>query len=241
MPPGSHICSKAKHAIEIKNLHKAYSGTRAISDLSLNVPAGSFFGLLGPNGSGKTSTLRILATLASADSGEVLINGIDARKNPREVRKLIGYVGQEASIDKILTGAEHLRFTSDLHHLSSRERNRDRDLKNSGRTLQWDSSRAQFKNPLVPGKTIQKLISVVNANSHLRSYLENIIGKYCANEICYIFQLHFLLFLVVVVDSAGESFARTVPPLKLSSQLSVQNRSVYACHAVCAPNSSSWF
>lgn len=123
MSPESHICSKAKHAIEIKNLHKAYSGTRAISDLSLNVPAGSFFGLLGPNGSGKTSTLRILATLASADSGEVLINGIDARKNPREVRKLIGYVGQEASIDKILTGAEHLRFTSDLHHLSSRERN----------------------------------------------------------------------------------------------------------------------
>ena len=123
MSPEHHICSKANNAVEIKNLHKNYSGTRAISDLSLNIPAGSFFGLLGPNGSGKTSTLRILATLTSADSGEVLINGINVTNQPREVRKLIGYVGQEASIDKILTGAEHLRFTSDLHHLSNTERN----------------------------------------------------------------------------------------------------------------------
>ena len=94
MSPEHHICSKANNAVEIKNLHKNYSGTRAISDLSLNIPAGSFFGLLGPNGSGKTSTLRILATLTSADSGEVLINGINVTNQPREVRKLIGYVGQ---------------------------------------------------------------------------------------------------------------------------------------------------
>ena len=113
----NHESPRNRYAIQINHLRKAYKNIEAINGLSLKVPHGCFFALLGPNGSGKTSTLRILATLAAADSGSVIIDGIDAHKNPREVRKRIGYVGQEASIDKILTGEEHLRFTADLHHL----------------------------------------------------------------------------------------------------------------------------
>jgi len=104
-------------AISIKNLSKSYKNTQALNNLSLTIPHGCFYALLGPNGAGKSSLIRVLATLTGADSGEVLINGIDAFKDPREARTQIGYVAQESSLDKILTGYEHLTFTADLHHL----------------------------------------------------------------------------------------------------------------------------
>ena len=104
-------------AISIKNLSKSDKNTQALNNLSLNIPFGCFYALLGPNGAGKSSLIRILATLMGSDSGEVWINGIDALKKPREARTQIGYVAQESSLDKILTGYEHLIFTADLHHL----------------------------------------------------------------------------------------------------------------------------
>ncbi len=122
MPQNDCESPNNSYAIQIDSLRKTYKNIEAVNGLSLKVPHGCFFALLGPNGSGKTSTLRIMATLTSADSGCVIIDGIDAHKNPRELRKHIGFVGQEASIDKILTGEEHLRFTADLHHLSRRQR-----------------------------------------------------------------------------------------------------------------------
>ena len=109
--------------IELKDLVKTYGPVRALNGLNLNVPSGSLYGLLGPNGAGKSTALRILCTLLVPDSGKVLIGGQDALKETRNIRKLLGYVAQDVSIDKILTGRELLKFQSDLYHLPSKVQN----------------------------------------------------------------------------------------------------------------------
>ena len=109
--------------IELQRLCKAFPGgrasapVRALDHLSLSVPEGCLYGLLGPNGAGKTTALRILCTLLAPDAGSVWVAGIDALRQPRQVRRVLGYVAQEVAIDKILTGRELLAFQGDLHHL----------------------------------------------------------------------------------------------------------------------------
>ena len=103
--------------IQIKNLSKRYFDVSALKNININISKGSLFGLLGPNGAGKTTLLKILATLISPDDGTVEINEIDLVKKPRQIRELIGYVAQEISLDKILTGRELLDFQADLYHI----------------------------------------------------------------------------------------------------------------------------
>ena len=110
--------------IELRQLHKSYGTVTALRGLSLSVPEGCLFGLLGPNGAGKTTAIRILATLLSPDRGEVLVDGLDAIRHPRAVRRILGYVAQEVAIDKILTGRELLQLQGDLYHLMRDERDR---------------------------------------------------------------------------------------------------------------------
>ena len=109
--------------IVLDHLEKSYGTISALRDLSLQVPEGCLFGLLGPNGAGKTTTLRILATLLAPDLGNVRIAGLDALRDQRDVRRLIGYVAQEVAIDKILTGRELLELQGDLYHLRPKQRN----------------------------------------------------------------------------------------------------------------------
>ncbi len=109
--------------IELKDLVKSYGPIQALNKLTLNVPKGCLYGLLGPNGSGKTTTLRIICTLLAPDSGRVLVSGLNALSKPKEVRQNLGYVAQEVAIDKILTGRELLELHGDLYHLPSKERN----------------------------------------------------------------------------------------------------------------------
>ena len=108
--------------IELRQLSKTYGAVTALSNLDLSVPEGCLYGLLGPNGAGKTTTLRILATLLAPDGGSVQVDGVDALKHPREVRRLLGYVAQEVAIDKILSGRELLQLQGDLYHLSRADR-----------------------------------------------------------------------------------------------------------------------
>ena len=103
--------------IQIKNLSKRYFDVNALKNINIKISKGSLFGLLGPNGAGKTTLLKILATLISPDDGKVEINEIDLVKKPRQIRELIGYVAQEISLDKILTGRELLDFQADLYHI----------------------------------------------------------------------------------------------------------------------------
>ena len=108
--------------IALRQLSKAYGAVTALSNLDLSVPEGCLYGLLGPNGAGKTTTLRILATLLAPDRGSVQVDGVDALKHPREVRRLLGYVAQEVAIDKILSGRELLQLQGDLYHLNRADR-----------------------------------------------------------------------------------------------------------------------
>jgi len=92
---------------------------KALDGLSLEVEEGTVLGLLGPNGSGKTTTVRVLATLLTPDSGSATVAGIDVLKHPDEVRKVIGLSGQYAALDETLTGWDNLTMFGRLYHLNS--------------------------------------------------------------------------------------------------------------------------
>ncbi|HNB51531.1 MAG TPA: ABC transporter ATP-binding protein [Anaerolineales bacterium] len=96
--------------IEIKNLTKAYSKRTAVDNLSLTVEEGDIYGFVGPNGAGKTSTIRILCTLLEANSGEVFVAGHSVKKNPRGVRKAIGYMPDFFGVYNDMQVWEYLDF-----------------------------------------------------------------------------------------------------------------------------------
>ncbi|MFZ9147648.1 ATP-binding cassette domain-containing protein [Vulcanococcus sp.] len=112
--------------LELENVCKRFGkgekAVEALQGLTLQVPQGSLFGLLGPNGAGKTTTLRILATLLAPCSGTVRVAGLDALREPRQVRERLGYVAQEVALDKILSGRELLQLQGDLYHLNRDQR-----------------------------------------------------------------------------------------------------------------------
>ncbi len=108
--------------IQVKEISKSYSDIEALKGLSIEIPAGTLFGILGPNGAGKSTLIKILATLIEPDSGEISINNINLIKNSRQIRELIGYVAQDVALDKILTGRELLDFQSDLYHINKNKK-----------------------------------------------------------------------------------------------------------------------
>ncbi len=112
--------------ISIQGLRKSFKGRRgkgrpvvveAVTGIDLSVAEGETFGFLGPNGAGKSTTLRILSTLLAADAGQVRIAGIDVRKEPGAVRKMIGYVSQAGGADPLQTGRENLLLQARLYGL----------------------------------------------------------------------------------------------------------------------------
>ena len=100
--------------IEIGGLTKSYGRKRGIVDVSLQVGEGEVFGFLGPNGAGKTTTIRILMALLRADSGSARIAGLDCWERSIDVKKLIGYVPGEPSLDPNLTGGQILEYFANL-------------------------------------------------------------------------------------------------------------------------------
>jgi len=104
------------HAIDVRDLKKTYAGgVQALKGLSFSVRPGEIFGLLGPNGAGKSTTVRIIVTLSSATSGRVEVDGVDVSANPQEVRRRIGYVNQNTTVDFLATGRENLRLQGQLY------------------------------------------------------------------------------------------------------------------------------
>lgn len=106
-------------AIVLSNVRKTFgTGKRAVTALcgvDLAVPTGEIFGFLGPNGAGKTTMLRILTTLLPFDEGEVLVDGIDVKEKPGQVRARIGYVSQKGGADDRATGWENLLLQGRLY------------------------------------------------------------------------------------------------------------------------------
>lgn len=107
------------NAVEAHGLVKEFGDVKALNGIDLVVPRGSVVGLLGPNGSGKTTTVRILATLLKATSGSAKVAGFDVRKQADDVRRSIGLTGQYAAVDEFLTGRENLRMFGGLYHLDA--------------------------------------------------------------------------------------------------------------------------
>jgi len=94
-----------------ENLYKVYAkSTIALNGLSFSVKQGEIYALIGPNGSGKTTTLRILATLIKPSSGKALVFGYDVVKEPLKVRELINYLPEEAGAYRDLTGEDFIEF-----------------------------------------------------------------------------------------------------------------------------------
>jgi ABC-2 type transport system ATP-binding protein len=117
--------------IEIRNLTKAYNSLKAVDNLTVAVDSGEIFGLLGPNGAGKTTTISMLCTILKPTSGTATVNGFDIVKEANKVRKSIGIVFQDPSIDDRLTGRENLFMHANLYGVPpSEQRDRiDRILK----------------------------------------------------------------------------------------------------------------
>lgn len=109
--------SDASLAIETTNLSKSYGGLQAVDRLQLTIPAGQFFGLLGPNGSGKTTTIHMLTTLARPTEGQAHVAGHDVLRESVAVRREVGLVFQESALDRTLTVDENLRFAGMLRNL----------------------------------------------------------------------------------------------------------------------------
>lgn len=105
--------------IQIKGIEKAYKNVKVLKGVNLEVAQGGIFALLGSNGSGKTTTIRIMTTLLKADAGHVVINGFDIEKNPKAIRGSISLTGQFAAIDEILTGRENLIMIAKLRHIKN--------------------------------------------------------------------------------------------------------------------------
>jgi len=104
-----------------RNLTKIYSGgSIGVRSLNLTIKSGEIYGLIGPNGSGKTTTLRIIATLLKPTSGEVHVYGVDVVKNPLEARKLMNYLPEEAGAYRDLTGLDFIKFMLSLRFTGKR-------------------------------------------------------------------------------------------------------------------------
>ena len=109
-------------AIEIRGLTQRFGEHVAVDALDLTVDAGECFGLLGPNGAGKTTTIRLLVTLLPVTDGEVTIFGLDVGRRAMAVRRLLGYVPQQLSVEGALTGRENVAWFARLFDIPRRER-----------------------------------------------------------------------------------------------------------------------
>ncbi len=105
-------------AISVSALAKSFKNVTVLRKIDFTVQKGSIFALLGSNGSGKTTTIKILSTLLKPNQGSARICGFDVVRQPERVREAISLTGQNAAVDNVLTGRENLRLIGKLRHLS---------------------------------------------------------------------------------------------------------------------------
>lgn len=113
----------SKKIIEVSGLQKSYKTNQVLKDVSFTIDKGSIFALLGSNGAGKTTVIKILSTLLKADGGRAVINGFDVATDDDNVRACISLTGQFVAVDEVLTGRENLSLIGQLKRLP--------DLKNT--------------------------------------------------------------------------------------------------------------
>lgn len=107
----------------IKNLEKQYKGTnKGIFDISLHIEKGDIYAFIGHNGAGKTTLLKAVTGIHDFDRGSIMIDGMDLRQNPVEVKKKIAYVPDNPDIYEFMTGIQYLNFIADVFEVSAAER-----------------------------------------------------------------------------------------------------------------------
>lgn len=121
-------------AIAVKGLKKSFKKTEVLKGVDFQVRHGEIFALLGSNGAGKTTIVRILATLLKPDGGTASVNGFDVAAKPGHVRQSISLTGQFAAVDEILTGRENLIMIARLRHIAGPRQAADELLKRFGLT-----------------------------------------------------------------------------------------------------------
>src|SRR5437867_1331165 len=129
------------HAIEAQGLVRVFKkGPRAVDGIDLAVAPGEIYGFLGPNGAGKSTTVHMLTTLLPPTAGRATVAGFDVVRQGPEVRRAIGAALQEAALDPLLTGRDHMRLQTALHGIPRHERPRRCDdlLERVGLTLAAD-------------------------------------------------------------------------------------------------------
>lgn len=103
--------------IEVTGIKKAFKQNKVLTDVSFSVERGEIFALLGSNGAGKTTMIKILSTLLKADEGKSVVCNLDVEKEPQSVKENISLTGQFAAVDEILTGRENLILIGKLRHI----------------------------------------------------------------------------------------------------------------------------
>ncbi len=109
--------SVAEPVITVRGLEKSYGKVEVLKGVDFDVARGSIFALLGSNGAGKTTVVKILSTLLKSDAGTAGVNGFDVARQAADVRQSISLTGQFAAVDEILTGRENLVLVAQLRHL----------------------------------------------------------------------------------------------------------------------------
>jgi ABC-2 type transport system ATP-binding protein len=109
-------------AVEVSGLVHRFGDAAAVDGLDLTVPAGEVFGLLGPNGAGKTTTLRVITTLLPVQEGRVAVLGLDVARSATRIRRRLGYVPQQLSVEGALTGRQNVTWFARLYDVPRRER-----------------------------------------------------------------------------------------------------------------------
>ncbi|EKQ70105.1 ABC-type multidrug transport system, ATPase component [Leptolyngbyaceae cyanobacterium JSC-12] len=117
-------------AVSLNNVCKTFTQTPVVNNLSFEIQTGEMFGLLGPNGAGKSTTIRMITTLTKPSAGQITVAGFDVTRQPLQVRRRIGVVLQQLSVDSDLTVWENMEFHGRLHHIPNprRQHNIDRWL-----------------------------------------------------------------------------------------------------------------
>ena len=121
-------------AVQVKGLQKSFRNLHVLKGVDFEVEKGSIFALLGSNGAGKTTIVRILTTLLKSDGGTAAVNGFDVSSKPDHVRQSISLTGQFAAVDEILTGRENLIMIARLRRLANPRQVADELLKRFGLT-----------------------------------------------------------------------------------------------------------
>jgi len=115
-------------AVELDTVHKRYGAVHALAGVSLSIPAGQMFGLIGPDGAGKTTTIRLICGLLRADGGAVRVLGLDPVKQHHDIARAVGYLSQRFSLYGDLSVDENIAFFAEIHGLHGYDDRRTRLL-----------------------------------------------------------------------------------------------------------------